>query len=151
MTLDIDEVAVEEKYRFNDDVIVYVLDGDPTPLARARIGRGRCWDSQKKTKLVHGITLSAQHGQRPMYSGPLLMTMTFYCPIPPSRERKIKPGYPHAVKPDLDNFIKYICDVAQDILFENDSRVAQITCKKVYSRKPRTEFTIKVLEQYEKI
>jgi len=151
MTLDNKERPIEEKYNFNDDVITYVLIGDPTPLARARMGKGRCWDSQKKTKLVHGITLKAQHGQRPAYSGPLSVSMTFFCPIPPSRERKIKPGCPHAVKPDLDNLIKYICDVAQDILFENDSRVAQLLCKKVYSRQPRTEFTITVLEQHEKI
>lgn len=151
MALKQTEIALEEKYSFNKDNIVYVLDGDPIPLARVRFSKGRCWDSQKQVKLVSEITLEAQHGRRPAYTGALEMEVTFFCPIPPTRMKKNKPGDPHAVKPDLDNLLKYICDVAQNVLFENDSRVYKISCKKIYSNHPRTEFIIKTLENDEEI
>jgi Holliday junction resolvase RusA-like endonuclease len=151
MTLKKGKLSLENKYRFNDDDIVYTLVGDPIPLARVRFGQHRAWDSQKQLKVTSEITLVAQHGNRPKYSGPLRLNATFYMVIPPSRERKSKPGYPHAVKPDLDNLVKYICDVAQKVLFENDSRIAEINCKKIYSKKPRTEFIIQRLENNEEI
>jgi len=151
MTLRVDKLSLEEKYKFNDDDIIYTLPGDPIPLARVRFGKHRTWDSQKKLKVTSEITLLAQHGNRPKYTGPLRIIMLFEFTIPPSRARKIKPGMPHAVKPDLDNLVKYICDVSQLVLFDNDSRVSEIVCKKVYSEQPRTEFVIQKLEQHEEI
>lgn len=50
---------------------------------------------------------------------------------------------PHIFKPDLDNLIKYICDIcSNNVIYQDDCIIASITAKKVYSELPRTEFTL---------
>ena len=56
----------------------YVLQGDPIPLARIRIGNHRCWDPQKELKLISSLTIKYQHGDFPKFHGPLHMDMIFY-------------------------------------------------------------------------
>lgn len=57
----------------------------------------------------------------------------------------LSPGDWCFIRPDIDNLIKQVLDLAQPILFTNDSIVAQLAAKKVYDLNPRTEFTISVL------
>jgi len=130
--------------------VVYVLEGSPIPLARMRIskyahlGGGRyVYDSQKELKLITSITIKSQHGDRPLYSGPLHMDMNFYFPVKKTRH-DINEGDYHFYKPDLDNLVKMVLDICQFVIFKNDdSRVSEITCKKMYTYEhPRTEFTV---------
>jgi len=134
------------KFDTESGVICYTLPGDPIPLSRIRIGRRRCWDSQKELKLIASITVKSQHGERPKYVGPLRLDMTFFFPIPKTLIRQIKPGTPHTVKPDLDNLVKMICDLCESILFASDCRIAEINCRKIYDTTPRSEFFVHTLE-----
>jgi len=117
-------------------VIIYRLNYDPIALARIRISRNphcrRVFDSQKTEKLVCGISLQNQHGTRELYQGPLKLTATFHFRIKKSN-KKVKPGDPHFYKPDLDNVIKFLCDIANGILFHDDSRVSEIIANKVWT------------------
>lgn len=122
---------------------VYVIVGDPIPLARARHIHNRVYDSQKALKLINGITLRAQHNDRPLLSGPLHLNVQFYMPIAATSRKK---AFYHVFKPDLDNLIKWICDISNSILFNDDCIVAKITATKMYDKNPRTEFTLEVLE-----
>lgn len=126
--------------------INYVLQGDPIPLSRVRIGNRRCWDPQKELKLISSITIQQQHGDNPKFHGPLHMDVTFYFHIPKTHMKHLHPGTPHAFKPDLDNLVKLICDICQNVIFANDCCIAEIYCKKVYDDIPRTEFTVYQLE-----
>ena len=126
--------------------IVYTLAGDPTPLARPRFG-GRynnvhIYDSQAHTKMVTGITLKNQHGDRAAYVGPLEMICTFYFPMSkPYGKKKHKDNAWHTFVPDLSNLIKFIEDVCQDVgLFKNDSQIARIVAEKRYAANTYTEF-----------
>lgn len=125
--------------------IIYTLPGNPTPLARPRFGRGRIFDKQKLLKINHGIILNHLHNNRPFYSGPLSLSAIFYLGFPSRMSRKRKKqllGTPRPLRPDIDNYIKYILDVANKILFYDDALIAVVHAKKIYDPDPRTEFTI---------
>ena len=90
--------------------------------------------------------MQSQHGDRPLYKGPIHFDATLYFKIPKTR-KDLKEGDFHFYKPDVDNVIKFLLDVCNfDILFHDDCTVSIITCKKVYSHDPRVEFTIEELD-----
>jgi len=121
----------------------YILLGDPTPLARARMGNQKMWDSQKEHKLVAGLHLRQQHNDEPFFEGPILLEMSFYLKRPltgPNRKRHY-----HSFRPDLDNLIKFIADISNGVLYDDDCIIASITARKIYDEEPRSEFTVREL------
>jgi Holliday junction resolvase RusA-like endonuclease len=129
--------------------MLYTVPGVPTPLARARIGRGRKpWDSQKKLKNDTAILLEYQHNGAPLYEGALHFDIVFFFPFPQTVSKsKIEQlrGKSHVFKPDLSNLIKFIEDVGNGILYHDDSLIASISARKCYDDIPRTEFIIKII------
>lgn len=122
------------------DRYVYVVPGDPIALMRAKLGRGRMYDAQKARKLVTGLTIRNQHKDKPFLTGPLFMLLGFYLPIPLHVKNKDNyEGKYHFSPPDLSNVIKYIEDVCQGIVFQNDCIISATFSDKVYSQWPRTE------------
>jgi Holliday junction resolvase RusA-like endonuclease len=117
----------------------YMVPGDPTALARARHGRGKTWDTQKDVKRNTGIFLQSQH-QGDFYLGPLSFDVVFFL-SPPLKTKRPNNTY-HHFKPDLDNLIKFILDVATGILYKDDSVISCISAMKKYSDLPRTEIII---------
>ena len=133
-----------------DNLKVYILQGDPIPLLRARYSSrtGTIYNSQKTRQIVDQINLQQQHFGKPFFEGPLYVDIVFYMPIPKNislnKKQKISGSY-HLVRSDIDNLTKYIFDVAQSVLFKNDCSISKITAQKIYDENPRTEFTITVL------
>jgi len=131
----------------------YVLKGDPIPLARCRVSRYtghlRVFDPQKELKLVSQLTLKNQHGNRPLFKGPVHVDANFYFHIPKTH-KKTRPGFYHVVRPDVDNLAKMLLDVGWHILFADDCVVSELFCRKLYDDEPRTEFIIYQLENNEK-
>lgn len=128
----------------------YVLMGNPTALARCRVGNRRVWDSQKQIKLIHGIDIAQQHNNRPMFKGPLLLDVIFIFDIPkktPAKKAILLIDTPYTGKIDLDNMIKYIGDVCTGILYDNDNVITNITAKKVYGDTARTIFSLRELHE----
>lgn len=128
----------------------YIINGDPIPLLRARIGPRRAWDSQKQVKLIWGIELASQHKEQPLYEGPLHLELTCFFRVPDSYSfKKATSTYnkPHTFKPDLSNLLKFVEDVATGILFKDDCTIASISAKKCYDYIARTEFTIIPLDK----
>jgi Holliday junction resolvase RusA-like endonuclease len=125
---------------------IYIIPGDPTPLARPRLSHRKVYDSQKNIKLCASITLQQQVNNAPLLEGPLHLDVTFFMGIPKSISAKRRIALltqPHIFKPDTDNLIKYICDICSGLLYYDDCIIATITAKKIYSDEPRTEFTLK--------
>lgn len=127
----------------NSHIKTYVIQGDPVALARARFARGSVYDPQKNLKFITSLMLKNQHGDLDFHRGPLHLTVTFFMGI--ARHTK-RPYYHHIYRPDLDNLIKWINDISNNILFEDDCTVSKITATKVYDETPRTEFYFEVLE-----
>lgn len=121
--------------------MTFIIPGDPVPLARARIGKYSIYDAQKHEKLVAGMVVTKQMNNEPPLNGPLELEVVFFMSLPKKGNRKM--GYPHFCKPDLDNMIKYICDICNKIAFYDDSAIYKITAIKMYDSRPRTVFTLR--------
>ncbi len=123
---------------------LYIIPGDPTPLARARFSRERVFDPQKHAKYNWGINLRSQHDET-LFNGPLGLDVTFFMPIPSSASKKrhaqLLDGF-HFIKPDISNLLKFIEDSAQGILYRDDCIISKVMCQKIYSLEPRTEFKV---------
>ena len=127
----------------------YTIEGTPVPLARARHGMGRTYDSQKKLKFSCGLQLQSQHNGLPLILGPLKLEVVFFLHIPSGLRLDLIQGIygtPHDTRPDLSNLIKYIEDVATGIIYKDDSQISIIIANKIFSAIPRTEFTITRLD-----
>lgn len=120
---------------------IYVIPGNPIPKARPRFGDGRCYDAQKNSKLITGITLQSQHGDEALFIGALKVKMDFFLPIATSR-KIILDGKPHIFTPDLSNLVKFVEDVANGILYKDDCIIASLIAAKWFSSNPRTEITV---------
>lgn len=134
----------------NDAIVrkfkTYVIEGSPIPKLRHRFNStlNRVYDEQAIDK-AKAITLL--HAQKPeMYVAmPLQMVIEFFMEIPHSytnRKRYNLIGMPHIKKPDISNMIKFYEDIANGILYEDDSQICSIIAKKIYAMEPRTEITI---------
>lgn len=124
---------------------VYVIPGTPIPLARPRFSNGHVYDCQSGEKMCAATNLRFQKTKGDLYPvGPLHVDIKFFMP-----HKTKKSGSWHEVRPDLDNLIKFVLDVAIGILYEDDKQIAKITAEKVYDRKSRTEFTLTQLPSKE--
>ena len=120
----------------------YIIDGNPVPLARARVNfsKSRFWDSQKQLKFSIGIQVSNQHNGRDHLQPPLRLDVVFYLPIP--RQQPLLSGHYHHAKIDLDNLLKMLLDACNTIAYKDDAHISEIHARKLYAVNPRTEFTL---------
>ena len=80
----------------------------------------------------------------------IAITCKFYCPIPSSlskRKREQLRGQLCLKKPDIDNYVKLVCDALNGIAWEDDNVIANIVAVKIYDEQPRTEVHIYYLEE----
>lgn len=126
----------------------YTIPGIPTPLARPRLGKHGVWDSQSRLKLSSGIMLRSQH-KLPLFDGPIHMDITFF--MYTARPSKKNLGTYHPKRPDIDNLVKFVLDVANGILFKDDACVASLSAIKIYAEEPRTEIIIRKLGESENV
>lgn len=128
--------------------VIYIIPGKPTPLARPRLSKYAIYDPQKEIKEEVAWHLLRQRKKPYLLAGPLELNVTFYMKIPKSTSKKNKLALinqPHPIKPDLDNLIKFILDVASGLLYKDDKSIATITARKLYGDIPRTLFTLRKL------
>lgn len=124
---------------------VYKIPGEPVPLSRPRANMAgrRFYNSQQGVMLSASIYLQSQHNVLKFYEGPLHLDVVFYFQFPKSfaKYKREQIAYKDT-RCDLDNLIKFVCDISQGVLFRDDAIIASISAKKVYDKDPRTEFTI---------
>lgn len=128
--------------------ILYTLPGIPTPLMRARFSNGRVYDGQKRIKTNLSLHILNQHGNAPLMTGPLHLDVDFYFPLPAKMSLKNKEklyGTSHIYKPDLDNLIKMVDDLCNNVVYGDDCIIASLSARKRYDILPRTEFVFKQL------
>ena len=124
----------------------FILNGNPTPLARHRTTKTHTfYDPQKNAKLIHGITIRTQFESQGFFSPflkPLTLEASFFMEIPAYKKKLLLHTEPHFSKPDLDNLLKFICDICNTIVYHDDAQIYLIHTTKYYDKKPRTEFII---------
>lgn len=126
----------------------YTLFFSPEPLSRPRVNftTKSVYDSQRNLKSGLASLIASQHGKLPFFEGPLELDITFVFDYPANWSRAKKDSTKiHSIKPDLDNLVKMICDVCQDVLYKDDSRISKINAIKIYDdgKGTRTEFTLR--------
>jgi len=125
----------------------YILDGVPVAWARAGINGGRLYDTQKHLKLIMGLNIRNQHGDRPFFEGPLILEVTFFMPIPKRAKNRLSlEGTPTKSKPDCSNLVKLIEDTCIGLLYKDDAIIYKIVAQRVYGQRPRTEFIFREAE-----
>lgn len=123
----------------------FVLQGKPTPWARASPGYNRrLFDTQKALKLTHGITIQSQRVDDRWYNGPVNVDFVFFVETKQSHRW----GKYCWTVPDLDNLEKYILDMIKSLLYKDDCQVAKVTKMKIWAKEGRTEFIISELPPY---
>jgi len=125
---------------------IYTLSGKPIPLARPRLGKTHTYDSQAKLKEASSWEIMAQRPKPFLLTKrPLQMVVTFNMGMPKAWSR-IKQDHfvskPCLTRPDVDNLLKYLLDVCNGLLFEDDSQVTSVHAKKIYSFVPSTTFQL---------
>ena len=137
--------------------VVITIPGPPIPLKRPRVTKSHTYDPQAeikediywmiKSQLPHACVPTGDQfysdSQFSLFRGPVALAFTFFMPIPKSTSKKKKQELLneiplHIKKPDLDNLIKFYCDVSTVALFYDDSQVYNINAIKLYSDEPRT-------------
>lgn len=135
------------------NVVQLVINEIPKPQPRPRITvRGKyayAYEPKSITeykRLVAGKYRSEHKQQLPL-TGALSVDVRFYRPIQKSiskieRQRRLLGESLPTVKPDIDNYVKAILDALNGLAFQDDSQIAVLYARKIYSDKPRTEIEI---------
>ena len=79
------------------------------------------------------------------------LQLYFYIPRPKNHYRtgkysdQLKKGVPYYCKsrPDIDNYIKFVMDCLNGIIYKDDSQVVHVEATKIYSTDPQTIIIIK--------
>ena len=128
----------------------YILHGNPVPLARPRMNGRIVYDSQRKLKGEAIRELESQLGDEPKVTGPVTLQVTFFLKIPKKSSKTNKLcNRLHIYRPDLSNLIKFLEDVCNKLLYDDDCIIARIDATKRYDHEPRTEFELLPIEEEE--
>lgn len=129
------------------------ITGNPVSLARARMGKGRMWDSQKQEKLIFGIKLLEQLKEQTSedfepLDCPLSVDIYFFFQMPQYHYKKWDKlrNTSHHYKPDIDNCIKFLLDASTGVLFKHDACVSEVFARKIYADEPCTRFTVRQIK-----
>jgi len=125
--------------------MIYTIPGPCIPKGRARIttidGRPRAFTPAKTEKYesYDRMVVAAEMKQRGIVitDGAVKMSIYISKAIPKSTPKKtaamMKSGEIRPTKkPDVDNYIKSICDALNGVAYVDDSQIVEIRCRKYY-------------------
>ena len=135
--------------------IIKVVLGEPKAQARHRSFQMKGtdfisnYDPSKSKKGSFASVLQSEAPEEPL-EGPLMLELNFFMGRPKSHygsgknANVVKASAPewHTGRPDIDNLVKFVQDALNKIYWRDDSLICQVSTKKLYSEKPRTEITI---------
>jgi len=79
-------------------------------------------------------------------SGLVALSLVFIFPRPKSWPKSRKQLY-HRSRPDVDNLQKFILDAGNNILWNDDCQIVNITASKLYGPEPKTIMIITEVEE----
>ena len=109
-------------------MIKFLIPMDPVPKGRHRFSRGMVYTPSKTVKAEKLIASEAKRlcGITEPLKGPIKLAAVFQI----KRPKSVKREYATA-RPDLDNYLKTLCDALKDYWLD-DSQVVHIECLKRY-------------------
>lgn len=130
--------------------LTYILQGDPIPLMRPRLTKYGIWDPQNHLKEELRTVLQLQHGSEKLINGPIELQIVFFMQIPMSWSKKKKDlfvGKDHIARPDTSNLLKFYEDILTGLVYHDDCIISRIYAKKLYALEPRTEITLREIDE----
>jgi len=134
-------------------MIKITVPGEPIAKARPRFARrGKFVQTYNTQETEEGKfiaqVLAQANGQK--LDGPLSLELCCYRGRPKAHygtgknAGQVKASAPTlpTSKPDLDNYIKFVLDCLNEILFKDDAQIVRISSAKAYGESPRTEIMI---------
>ncbi len=124
----------------------YTIMGQPIPWKRPGHAGTHFYDQQHHERLAWSLFLLQQHGNAPMFDGPLFLEIIFYMRIPINVKKRSKCAW-HMKIPDSSNLLKFVEDSITDTgtIWKDDCVVSKTLISKIYDKEPRTEITISEL------
>tara|TARA_Y100000310_G_C20613348_1_gene779210 strand:+ start:328 stop:738 length:411 start_codon:yes stop_codon:yes gene_type:complete len=131
-------------------VLEIKIKGKPTSQKRHRhTKKGFTYDPSKSEKGDFIVLLHEYAPKQPL-RGEIILQAYFYLPRPKKHFRTgqysgvLKEGIPLYCKtrPDLDNYLKFVMDCCNGVIWVDDSQVVRVMMSKSYSLEPRTELII---------
>lgn len=134
--------------------IHFEVEGQPVGKARPRITRqGRAYTPAKTLDAEEKIRDRARQMMGPWepITGPVYAWLHFHMEVPKSwpkkkREDALAGRIWPAGKPDADNLAKTVLDACNEVIFQDDGQVVELTVHKVYSGRPRTVVSVGKME-----
>ncbi len=137
-------------------MIQFTVYGEPKAQGRPRasitIGRALMYDPKPSRDFKRDIKAVAQaHVPDQLITGPLVMEVKIYRPIPKSfskkkREQALTGKLRPTTRPDLKNYIAGVEDALEKVIYENDSQIIEYgDTGKWYGDPPRIEISIREL------
>jgi hypothetical protein len=122
----------------------YILKGLPQALVHRRTDDVIAWSTTKQVRLLTSIELQRQHNDEPLFEGELTLEVMFFFPLPSTARSKCKArlGDGHLMPPSLFTLVHFLEAVTHGIIYDCESSIAYVSCKKTYDQEARTEFTI---------
>jgi Holliday junction resolvase RusA-like endonuclease len=114
----------------------------PIAWKRARRKGDVYYDEQVNDKTVYAYIARAALKRYIPVSGPIKLTLRFHLPMPKSwsaKKKKAMEGAYCCCTPDLDNYVKFILDAFNEVIWLDDKQVVSIEASKTYGANPRTE------------
>lgn len=121
------------------------IPGIPKPLKRHRTSKGKTYDPSKDDKFNFAWEVKSRCMGLFPHSQSIKVDLEYHMPIPKSYSKKARlklVGEPHQKKPDITNLAKFTEDALNNVLWEDDSLIVELTLKKVYSEEPKTVITV---------
>jgi len=131
------------------------IPGIPLPTRRARHSRRKgktiTYDPLSEEKETIRWQIRSKLSNFELIEGPIELEFKFFMPIPRSTPKKnlqliLDGKIKHTKKPDVDNVMKTYMDCMTGIVYIDDGQVYKVSACKMYSEYPRTEITIRWLE-----
>lgn len=133
-------------------MITFTVHGKPVAQARPRfVRRGKHIGTYNPQESEAGLFFLNVKSQLPLdwqpLEGPITLDMIFTLPIPSSKSNRVKTAMAAGEilpvsKPDLDNYVKFVCDALNGLLWQDDAQIVSITAHKAYGERTGTHFTV---------
>ncbi len=128
--------------------MIFVVEGEPIPLQRARRAKNFFYDPQFQAKQNFAWVVKKQLElikDFQLILKPIEMKVEFHMPIPKSISKKkyqLLVNTPHIKTKDIDNLCKFLFDALNKVVWNDDCLIWNLQAKKIYSETPKTVFEI---------